>query len=970
MQKVSGDRIREALAQLVFFSKYARYNPELKRRETYEEAIERMLAMHVTFYGDVIKADLPFVRQALLERMILPSGRAMQFAGPAILKKHTRIFNCSFSHCDRPRFFAEAMWLLLCGCGTGFSVQRQHVAKLPGLVRPGGEPQTHVVADSIEGWADAADALIRSYLTGFHGPEESWIQPPVRFDYSQVRPEGSPLSSSSGKAPGPKPLRDALEAVRGLLDALEGTRLRPIDCYDIVMHLSGAVLAGGVRRSATICLFSADDEEMMNAKTSDWFTTNPQRSRSNNSAVLLRGHTPRETFDNLIKSTKEMGEPGFLFVDDLEQGTNPCVRAGTRILTRTGYARIESLVGKETTIWNGDKWVSVKPFSTGVNELLRVSFDDGTSLDVTPYHKFLTCGGWQNPGEQRVEAQDLRPGDKLAKYDMPIVEDGVDPRGDAYSQGFYSADGCTDHTSSKLYFTKQMLRGRLVGTHSEVDAAGNSRWLHGHLLPKNFVPTNASLKYRLEWLAGLLDGDGTVTRDKNRHGLQLVSIDPSFLKELRLLLTTLGVRAKIVHAMDAGMRELPDGRGAKKEYFCKETQRILIGNSDTAKLLQLGLNTSRLELSKEAVPQRDARRFVQVKEVVDLGVSEETFCFTDEVDHRGTFEGIVTGNCGEISLYPTIDGESSWSFCNLTSISFAACNSQTKAFAAARAAAILGTWQAGYTEPGYLGETSRRINERDALLGVSLTGMADAPHLAFNEQLQVQMANIVKQANMETAAKLGIRAAARTTCVKPEGTQSLVVKAGNGIHPHHDEDYIRHVQFNVNEEPVKHFLKSNPHAVFKSPYREGDVVVAFPVSVSEGAWIKKQTTALGHLQMVLDTQKAWVETGTNRGKSHHNVSNTILVREDEWEGVADFLWHHQTHFAGVSLLPASGDLDYQLAPFVALRDLDGRVRPVQQQKFEDLLDAWQDVDYTQMHEEEDVTKPLDLVACGGGSCSI
>lgn len=648
MQRMSGDRIRKALAEIVFTAKYARYNPKLKRRETYEEAVERVLAQHVTFYGDVIAAGLPLVRQMLLERKILPSGRAMQFAGPAILRKHTRIFNCCFSHCDRPRFFAEAFWLLLCGCGTGFSVQKQHVAKLSEIDSPLDRTEYGVrdvvVEDTIEGWADAALELISSYMC-----------PPtrhVRFDYSRIRPEGAPLSSSSGKAPGPKPLSDALEAVRKVLDECvqrRQERLRPIDCYDILMHLAAAVLSGGVRRSATICLFSPDDEEMLHAKTGNWLEENPQRSRSNNSAVLLRGHAQRADFDRLIEATKQMGEPGFLFVDDLDDGVNPCVEA----------------------------------------------------------------------------------------------------------------------------------------------------------------------------------------------------------------------------------------------------------------LLQCKLN-----------------------------------------------------------------GETGWGFCNLTSVNFAACRSRTEAYRAARAAAVLGTWQAGYHDVGYLTEVSAKIRARDALLGVSLTGMADNPDLAFDEALQVQMANIVKQANMETAAKIGIVAAARTTCVKPEGTQSLVVMAGNGIHPHHDFSYIRHVQFNANEAPLQHFAAANPHAVLDSPYRAGDKVVAFPVTIPETSWIKRDTTALEHLERVLNTQKAWVETGTVRGKAHHNVSNTILVRESEWGDVADYIWAHQTHFAGVSLLPASGDLDYPLAPFVALRDADGTERPEQVAKFNALLDAWQDVDFTQMREDTDETKPLETVACAGGACQI
>lgn len=226
--------------------------------------------------------------------------------------------NCSFSYCDRIRFFSDAFYLLLCGTGVGFSVQKHHVAKLPLLVGPNRTvlPRTHVIEDSIEGWAEAARDLISTYFMG--GVE-------VEFDASQVRPKGARISSISGLAPGPEPLLTALDAVRKVLDRCVGHPLRTIDAYDIVMHLSCAVLSGGVRRSATIALFSVDDEDMMNAKTGDWFKTEPQRARSNNSAVLLRGSTDFDTFAKFVDVARDGGgEPGFFWVDDVGEGTNPC----------------------------------------------------------------------------------------------------------------------------------------------------------------------------------------------------------------------------------------------------------------------------------------------------------------------------------------------------------------------------------------------------------------------------------------------------------------------------------------------------------------------------------------------------------------------------------------------------------------------------------------------------------------------
>ena len=175
------------------------------------------------------------------------------------------------------------MWLLLCGAGVGFSVQRHHIARLPALVRPMGEEAEFKVPDTIEGWADALGVLLSAYFAENQTFPE-YAGKFVRFDFSLIRPKGSPISSGMGRAPGPEPLRRSLEKIRELLDRrLEQgiERLRPIDAYDVLMHASDAVLSGGVRRSASICLFSPDDQEMAQAKTGNWFIENPQRARSN-----------------------------------------------------------------------------------------------------------------------------------------------------------------------------------------------------------------------------------------------------------------------------------------------------------------------------------------------------------------------------------------------------------------------------------------------------------------------------------------------------------------------------------------------------------------------------------------------------------------------------------------------------------------------------------------------------------------
>ncbi|MGH7175642.1 MAG: hypothetical protein ACREGR_04785, partial [Minisyncoccia bacterium] len=292
----------EALQDYVYVSKYSRHTKAKKRRETWDETVDRVRDMHLGRYPQ-IKDDIEWAFEKVREKRVLGSQRALQFGGEPILRKHARLYNCTVSYCDRMRFFQESLWLLLCGCGVGFSVQTHHINKLPdfdpNLVEYAAVPEatldyvdlnsdprlggawngrrTFVVPDTIEGWADALGVLMATYLPS--AGYEDWLGIYVDFDFSQVRPAGSYLSSGSGKAPGPEPLRRSLEVIRKLLNrCLKAgqTRLRSIDAYDIIMHASDAVLSGGVRRSATICIFSLEDEEMMKAKTGNWYFENPQ----------------------------------------------------------------------------------------------------------------------------------------------------------------------------------------------------------------------------------------------------------------------------------------------------------------------------------------------------------------------------------------------------------------------------------------------------------------------------------------------------------------------------------------------------------------------------------------------------------------------------------------------------------------------------------------------------------------------
>jgi len=332
----------KALQEYTRIAKYARYNPSKRRRETWDEQVERVFEMHENKFESVMDRLKPYfdeAKTAVKRKLVLGSQRALQFGGQAIINQNAKMYNCSYSHINRERVFQECMYLLLCGCGVGSSVQAQHIEKLSNISRRTKGVKTFVIPDSIEGWADAIGVIMNSYFENPVNEFKEYNGYKIEFDYSLIRPEGALIKSSGHKAPGPNGLINSINKIESLIEKLLDTganRLRSIDAYDIIMHTSDAVLSGGVRRSACITLFSKDDELMLNAKTGNWFYENPQRGRSNNSVMLLRDSTTREEWAHIMKSVKSFGEPGFIWTDDLEIGFNPCVEIGLNCIDSRG----------------------------------------------------------------------------------------------------------------------------------------------------------------------------------------------------------------------------------------------------------------------------------------------------------------------------------------------------------------------------------------------------------------------------------------------------------------------------------------------------------------------------------------------------------------------------------------------------------------------------------------------------------
>lgn len=422
---------RALMGDAKFYEGYSRWSEEHGRYETWEESVSRVMDMHRTFYKDKMSDELSLLideAEALYKlKYVLGAQRALQFGGEQILKHQMRMYNCTSSYADRAAFFGELFYVLLCGAGAGFSVQHHHIAKLPKISQRKGQAKIHEVEDSIEGWAKSLDVLMSSFFNGGKHPEFEGRR--IYFDLNKIRPKGA-LISGGFKAPGPAPLRLALDKIEHLIQGavLAGRdTLKTIEVYDICMHAADAVLAGGVRRSATICLFSPDDNDMLKAKTGNWYIENPQRGRSNNSAVIVRKDANREHFSEIMKSIRQFGEPGFVFTESTEHTYNPCVEIGKYPVLIRGKKKISGFQGCNLSEINGSKCVSKEEFFRAcrvgaILGTLQAGYTDFKFLDPTSKKIFdrealigVSITGWMNSPDVLFNDANLKEGAEIVK---------------------------------------------------------------------------------------------------------------------------------------------------------------------------------------------------------------------------------------------------------------------------------------------------------------------------------------------------------------------------------------------------------------------------------------------------------------------------------------------------------------------------------------------------------------------------
>jgi len=1014
----------DEMSNFVFASRYARYNKRAKRRETWEEAVNRVKKMHLKrydFLSEKDKEDIEWAFNLVSDQRVVPSMRSMQFGGKAVEAQHGRIFNCAVRHIDSLRSFSEVFFLLLCGNGVGIGLSKHYLGRLPDLVDKKtrtGTIITYVVEDTIEGWADSIQVLLNCYFknTPFSGRK-------IVFDYSKIRPAGSILKTGGGKAPGHEGLKKALVKIKKHLDHIieyKGQdRLKSVDAYDILMHCADAVLSGGVRRSATSIIFEPDDNDMMDSKVDHkvekvfsfdhskdkvvnnqvtkvyegkvlfegekrdveieeweleklkkdkliwWKRLNPQRGRSNNSVLLERENCSLSDLAKTIKRTREYGEPAFVFgVKD--QLYNPCQPAWAPILTRDGIRKMQDIQSGDE-IWSKSGWTKVlRKWSTGIKKVYRYSTNAG-SFYGTENHRLVSNG-------IKVEAQDC---DSIDNITGPYEKTPLDPQD--IIDGLVVGDGSVHKASNnkvflcigeddKDYFTSEV-KHLIVGPNkisnnygydiNTTISSNDLKILYLRESPDRFY--YGSKSKICGFLRGIYSANGSVVSNR----ITYKTSSPKLRDQIQTMLSSIGIRSYYTTNKSKNVKF------SNGDYQCRESYDINI-TSDREKFVSSIGFIQNYKNDKIKITKSNHIKSNYDITSVELISEEEVFDITvDNDSHTYWTGGCNVSNCFEIGFLPVVDGVCGVQFCNLTSINGRLCDSFTKFKECCKASAIIGTLQAGYTDFPYLSKTAKTLTEEESLLGCSITGMMENPKVLLDKDSQSELAKYIIKVNKSWSKKIGVKPAARTTCLKPEGSSSAVLGTSSGIHAHHARRYVRRIQMNKMDNTYQFFNLYNDKVCEESVWSENktDDVVMFPIEVSNKAVIKKDLSALEHLEIIKSTQKNWVIPGTsdtNTKPIHHNVSCTVIVKDEEWDDVAKYIYDNREYFSAVSFLPDCGDKIYPQAPMEEIRDGDEG----DEKLWKHVMDNFKHVDYKKFKEDEDQTSLVQEFACAGGSCEI
>jgi ribonucleotide reductase class II len=976
-QRVAMEKSNQILSNLTVYLKYSKYLPALNRRETWEEIVDRNKIMHLKKFPQLTD-EIENAYKLVYERKILPSMRSLQFAGKPIELNNCRLYNCSFLPINHPDCFSELMFLLLSGCGVGYSVQNHDIRQLPEIIKPK-KTRRYLVGDSIEGWADSVKVLLASYFSG---------KPLPNFDFRDIRPKGAHLITSGGKAPGAEPLKDCLHNITKIFDRKEsGDKLSSLEIHDICCFIADAVLAGGIRRSAMIALFDMDDDDMLTSKFGEWYVSDPQRGRANNTAVIMRHKIEKDVFLELWKKIElsNAGEPGFMFSNDKTMGLNPCVTGDTWIHTSNGPRQVTDLLNAPFIARvNGNDYTSTPFWKTGIKSVYRVITSRGYEVRVTDNHqiKVLTP-----TGVQWIEAGKLTAGDKIILDNhrgnnwrgTGTFEEGW-LVGEIVGDGGHNPDKyrsyCRFWGDSRFDMSDLAVnRTKLVGkTRSDFGNISDSNekmtvgavalsTLASHYLEVQSKQFKSSLEqtsseFHKGFLRGWFDSDGSVQGSHQKGvSVRLTSVDREKLQTAQRMLLRLGIASTIYFRCNERFKSMPNGKGGLAEYPCQSVYELIISRDNLNIFAQeIGFdepqksNKLNALLNSYVRPLYKDTFITKFVELIPDGMEMVYDCTVSDV-HEFDANGLSVHNCGEVSLR-------AFQFCNLVTINAANIESQEDLNNRTRAASFIATLQASYTDFHYLREVWRETTEKEALIGVSMTGIAGGKVLSLDLE---HAAKIVKEENEKTAKIIGINKAARATVVKPEGTSSLVVGSSSGIHAWHDNYYMRRVRVGKNE-AIYNYLSLMHPTLLEDDYFKPKIqaVISIPQKAPTDA-ITRSESALELLGRVADVWERWIKPGHRKGSNKNNVSTTVSIKKDEWEDVGEWMWNNREKFTALSVLPHDdNEHTYVQAPFESIT----------KKEYELAYKTLEEVDLTHVVEMEDHTNLQEQAACAGNACEI
>ena len=954
----------EEMANFTFTTKYARYDEKKKRRETWDETVSRVEKMHLKKFNNLSDKDKAQIVQAfnfVREKKITPSMRSMQFGGKAVEAHNGRIFNCLSKE---TKFITEK--------GVKSFLDFKNGDKTKVLTHKGNWKQAVVKYYGCDDLYPITISRCKNKQIVFATKDHRWILK-----------DGSFTSSlSEGQI---------LRGAEDIFSSFSYEEASPMEklywCYGYVFG-DGSIVTSGKNKYSMVRLCKKDNAFQKRFEEMGFSTSQPLSCDGDffayTGSYLKTVPCPEQDSPNLIRSFVA----GYCDADaSKNDNSNRNYNTNNKYnsIQATGQSHIdfirscfpiagiylvseEDLTGQETNFGiRGDVTVRFRIFNAPnnkensntpfiVSSIGEPKNDEVWCLEVEDDESFvfptglatgncavrhidslrsfaesfytLLCGTGVGFGITNFFLNRLpdlvSTNDKTGTVITYVVQDSIEGWGDSIE------------ALMNCYFKNTPYSGRkIVFDYSRIRAKGTKLKTGGGKAPG----------YK-----GL----------KNCHKKVKAMLDKIIEDNGQKRLKTVNAYDILMHCADAvlsgGIR-----RSACSVIFEASDEDMM--NSKTGKWFEE--NAQRARSNNSAIIIRSKTSYKEFCNLIEKTKQFGEPGFLYVVDEKQ-----LLNPCFEISFIPmTSDGRCGFQFCNLTSINGAKTTTLQDFKDASWAASLIGTLQAAYTTFPYLGHTSEELTQEESLLGVSITGMMDNPDILFNAKNQKEAAKVAVETNKEWAKKIGINQAARVTCIKPEGTNSIVLSAASGIHPHHARKYFRRIQVNKEDNVYNFFKMFNEHACEESVWsaNKTDDVITFPIVISDKANIKSDLTAIEHLKLIKLTQENWVNSGTtetNKKPLNHSVSCTVMVKDEEWDEVTKFLFDNQKDFTAVSLLPQSGDKIYKQAPMEAV------LTPEDEVKFDALLKAWTKVDYKKLEENDDATSHGAEAACASGACEV